>query len=96
MDLTAELPSTFDPDAVLPGPPDPWASTSMPELRDGPPYLMTEAIAAEPAVAERIVRRLGAGSAAEELARAIRAAANRKETVIVTGCGTSERNCCHS
>jgi fructoselysine-6-P-deglycase FrlB-like protein len=88
--LIDELPSTFDPEAPLPGPPEPWASTSMPEVRTGPPFLMTQAIAAEPALAARIVGRLGRGSAAEELARQIRGAATRGEMVVVTGCGTSE------
>jgi fructoselysine-6-P-deglycase FrlB-like protein len=88
--LVAELPPSFDPEAPLPGPPDPWAGTSMPGVRSGPPYLMTESIAAEPALAARIVERLGPGSSAEQLARAIRVAARRGEKVIVTGCGTSE------
>ena len=42
----------FDADAPLPGAPDPWASSTMPEVRAGPPYAMTEMIAAEPALAE--------------------------------------------
>jgi len=87
--LIAELPS-FDPERELPGPPDPWASTEMPILRDGPPYLMTESIAAEPALAERLVGRLEQSSAVDGLARLIRATATRGEPVIVTGCGTSE------
>ena len=87
--LIAEL-SSFDPEAPLPGPPDPWASTGMPVLRDGPPYLMTESIAAEPALAERLVARLDAGSAVDGLARLIRTTATRNEPVVVTGCGTSE------
>ena len=48
---------SFDADAPLPGAPDPWASSTMPEMRGGPPYAMTEMIAAEPALAERLVRR---------------------------------------
>jgi len=51
---------SFDAAAPLPGAPDPWAGSEMPPLRGGPPYLMTEMIAAEPAVAERVVRRLAA------------------------------------
>src|SRR4029450_3801940 len=51
----------FDPQAPLPEAPDPWASSTMPELRDGPPYAMTEMIAAEPALAERLANRLSAG-----------------------------------
>jgi hypothetical protein len=41
----------FDPQAPLPGAPDPWAGSEMPALRDGPPYAMTEMIAAAPALA---------------------------------------------
>lgn len=62
----------------------------MPALRDRPPYLMTEMIAAEPALAERLVRRLTAQAALAELAGAIRAAADAGEPLLTTGCGTSE------
>jgi glutamine---fructose-6-phosphate transaminase (isomerizing) len=81
----------FDPTAPLAAPPDPWASASPPSLRPGPPYHMTDMIAAEPAVARRIVERLSAadGSAAE-LAGAIRAALVAGDPVVATGCGTSE------
>src|SRR5262245_59992201 len=48
----------FDPSAPLASAPEPWASTSQPSLRDGPPYHMTEMIAAEPAIAARILERL--------------------------------------
>ena len=50
----------FDPDAPLPGAPDPWTGSSTPAPRDGPPYAMTEMIAAEPALAERLAARLAA------------------------------------
>ena len=50
--------AAFDPEAPLPGAPDPWAGSEMPAGRDGPPYAMTEMIAAEPALAERLLRRL--------------------------------------
>jgi glucosamine--fructose-6-phosphate aminotransferase (isomerizing) len=80
----------FDPEAQLPGAPDPWAGSAMPALRDGAPYLMTEMIAAEPALAERLVRRLASQSAMAELAVAIRAAADAGEPLLTTGCGTSE------
>ena len=63
----------FDPSAPLAGPPDPWAYASTPSRRDGPPYHMTEMIAAEPALARRVVERVAA-SGAHELAEAIRAA----------------------
>ena len=62
----------------------------MPALRDGPPYLMTESIAAEPALAERLVARLEQSSAVDGLARLLRTTAMRGEPVVVTGCGTSE------
>ena len=50
--------TAFDPEAPLPGAPDPWVSSSMPAWRDAPPYAMTEMIAAEPALGERLARRL--------------------------------------
>jgi len=81
---------TFDPAAQLPGAPEPWAGSVMPALRDGPPYLMTEMIAAEPALGERLVRRLASQSAMAELAATIRAAADAGEPLLTTGCGTSE------
>ena len=82
---------TFDPTVELAPAPSPWASTSRPSLRDGPPYHMTEMIAAEPHVARRIVDRLadpqgGAG----RLAGAVGQAASSGSTIVVTGCGTSE------
>ena len=43
-----------DPTARLPGAPDPWAPSEMPASRTGPPYAMTEMIAAEPALAGRL------------------------------------------
>ena len=82
--------AAFDPEAPLPGAPDPWAGSEMPELRDGPPYAMTEMIAAEPALAERLVRRLQADPALARLVEAIRAAAGEHRPIITTGCGTSE------
>ncbi len=81
----------FDPERPLPGAPDPWEASRMPPLRDGPPYLMTEMIAAEPALAERILARLaGVESGAGHLAAAIRATAAAGDQILVTGCGTSE------
>jgi glucosamine--fructose-6-phosphate aminotransferase (isomerizing) len=62
----------------------------MPARRDAPPYAMTEMIAAEPALAERLVRRLHADSALARLAEAIRWAAVDRRPMITTGCGTSE------
>ena len=81
----------FDPTAPLPGPPDPWASTSTPSPRSAPPFHMTEMIEAEPAIAERILERHEApGSAAAEVARLIRRTLRGSEPIVVTGCGTSE------
>ncbi len=80
-----------DPGGPLPGPPEPWAPTAMPSPRGAPPWRMTEMIAAEPALAERIVGRVsGPGGAAEGLAAALRSALARGGIVLTTGCGTSE------
>lgn len=62
----------------------------MPRFRSRPPYLMTEMIAAEPALAQRLVRRLGKQDAVVALAEAIRTAAAGNRPVVVTGCGTSQ------
>jgi glucosamine--fructose-6-phosphate aminotransferase (isomerizing) len=81
----------FDPQAPLPSAPDPWASSSMPSARSGPPFYMTDMIEAEPAIAVRILERHEAtGSAAAELARRIRRTIRVGEPVVLTGCGTSE------
>ena len=62
----------------------------MPAFRSRPPYLMSEMIAAEPALAERLVRRLAADATLDELADAVRAAAASGHPIMTTGCGTSE------
>ena len=85
--MTAE---PFDPTAPLPGPPDPWAYAPAPSWRDEPPYHLTDMIAAEPAVARRIVERLSGSGGAAELAAAIKATLAEGAPVVVTGCGTSE------
>ena len=83
--------STFDPTAPLPGPPDPWASTDSRLRRDGPPFHMTEMIAAEPSLAERVVTRHAApDGGAARAGRAPSAAVRAGWPVVVTGCGTSE------
>ena len=74
----------------LPGAPDPWTPSEMPPWRDGPPYAMTEMIAVEPALAERLARRLASDPALAELASAVRLAADSGATITITGCGTSE------
>lgn len=48
-----------DPEALLSGPPEPWSPLPAPLSRDGPPWWMSEMIAAEPALAGRVLRRLG-------------------------------------
>jgi glutamine---fructose-6-phosphate transaminase (isomerizing) len=74
----------------LPGAPDPWAPSDMPPFRARPPYLMTEMIAAEPALAERLVHRLESDQALGDLASAVREAVAAGRPVLTTGCGTSE------
>jgi glucosamine 6-phosphate synthetase-like amidotransferase/phosphosugar isomerase protein len=80
----------FDPAAPLPGAPDPWAASEMPAPRDGPPYVMTEMISAEPELAGRIVRRLAWDPALHQLAGLVLGAVRDGLPVTVTGCGTSE------
>jgi glutamine---fructose-6-phosphate transaminase (isomerizing) len=75
---------------VLPTAPDPWAASEMPRFRSRPPYLMTEMIAAEPALADRIIGRLRRSEALSRLAEAVRAAAKAGRPLTTTGCGTSE------
>lgn len=80
-----------DPDAPLPPAPDPWVGSDRPSRRDGPPFHMTEMIEAEPALAERVLDRLGEhDSPAARLATAVRATAQLGRPILVTGCGTSE------
>ncbi len=59
-------------------------------MRTGPPYAMTEMIAAEPALAERLVRRLGEDPILGELTVALEQAAAEGRPIVTTGCGTSE------
>ena len=83
--------TAFDVNAPLPGPPQPWASTDMPSRRDGPPYHMTDMIRAEPALAHRLLAKLGRpDSPAATLAAAVRATATAGRPILVVGCGTSE------
>ena len=69
----------------LPGAPDPWVASEMPRFRSRPPYLMTEMIAAEPALAQRLISRLRNQDVVAALADALRAAADRRDPVLVTG-----------
>jgi fructoselysine-6-P-deglycase FrlB-like protein len=84
--------TTFDPRAPLAASPDPWAELPTPSTRSGPPFHMTDMIAAEPFLAERILDRLAdpADGAAGRVAGAIGQAASSGAPIVVTGCGTSE------
>ena len=83
--------TTFDPHAPLAAAPDPWDELPQPTTRDGPPYHMTDMIAAEPFLAERLLDRLAdPGGPAGRVAGAIGQAASSGAPIIVTGCGTSE------
>ncbi len=79
-----------DPTRPLPGPPDPWAGADQPIDRGGPPWFMTEMIAAEPAFGARLVRRLADDGSAARLAAELRQAAAAGAPVVIFGCGTSE------
>jgi glutamine---fructose-6-phosphate transaminase (isomerizing) len=83
--------TTFDPRAPLSPAPDPWAELPQPAIRSGPPWHMTDMIAAEPFVAERLLNALAEPQGpAGRLAGAIGQAATSGAPIIVTGCGTSE------
>ena len=62
----------------------------MPAFRSRPPYRMSEMIAAEPALAERLVRRLAKQDAMATLATQVREAFDAGKPIRTTGCGTSE------
>ncbi|HEX7197185.1 MAG TPA: hypothetical protein VF364_10200 [Candidatus Limnocylindria bacterium] len=74
----------------LPGAPEPWAPSAIPAFRGRPPYLMSEMIAAEPGLAERLVHRLAGDEAVDRLTAAIREAVAAGSPIVTTGCGTSE------
>jgi fructoselysine-6-P-deglycase FrlB-like protein len=80
----------FNPEAPLPAAPDPWVYLPMPHLRDAPPWAMAEMVAAEPALVERVGKRLLGDGSAARLATAVRETLEQGEPVVVTGCGTSE------
>ncbi len=65
-----------------------WYTDEYPELRDGPPWVMEEMIVAERDLPAAIVG--SPDPAAAAIMAAARAAAERGEPVVVTGCGTSE------
>ncbi|MGH2463463.1 MAG: SIS domain-containing protein [Candidatus Limnocylindria bacterium] len=83
-------PDRSDPEAVLPGAPDPWASSEMPAWRDSPPYAMTEMIAAEPALAARVARRMQADAGFAAAVAALHRGAVDGASITTTGCGTSQ------
>lgn len=74
----------------LPGAPDPWAASEMPPFRSRPPYLMTEMIAAEPALAQRLLSRLAKDAGVAQLAELVADTAKQGRPILTTGCGTSE------
>ena len=74
----------------LPDAPDPWAPSEMPAFRSRPPYAMTEMIAAEPAMAERLMHRVAGDEALDRVAGLIRDAAANGRPIVLTGAGTSE------
>ena len=65
-----------------------WHTDDFPELRSGPPWVMQEMIAAQPAVVEALLGSPPPGTA--EAAEAIGAALDDNRPVVVCGCGTSE------
>jgi glutamine---fructose-6-phosphate transaminase (isomerizing) len=65
-----------------------WHTEDYPELRSGPPWVMQEMIAAEPALAGEMLARPSAIAAS--IAKDIDAALRGGRVVTVTGCGTSE------
>jgi glutamine---fructose-6-phosphate transaminase (isomerizing) len=65
-----------------------WYGAGFPELRPGPPWVMQEMIAAEPALIEQLLRE--PPEAAEAIAGTIASALERCQPVVVCGCGTSE------
>ena len=80
----------FDPTASLAGASDPWDYAPTPSWRAAPPYHMTDMIAAEPALARRLVARTSGPGPAADLATAIRVTLTAGDPVVMTGCGTSE------
>src|SRR5918997_994324 len=65
-----------------------WHTDAYPELRSGPPWVMQEMIASEPALAGGMPA--APPPAAPATADAIAAALAADRPVTVTGCGTSE------
>lgn len=71
----------------MPETPEWYDPTVLPELRDAPPWVMEEMIAAEPTLPGRLGASLG--DSAERLATAISQVVEAGEPLVVTGVGTS-------
>jgi glucosamine--fructose-6-phosphate aminotransferase (isomerizing) len=65
-----------------------WHTDAFPELRPGPPWVMQEMIAAQPALVEALLSSPPPGTS--EAADAIAATLEHNRPVTVCGCGTSE------
>lgn len=65
-----------------------WDTDEFPELREGPPWVMQEMIAAQPALVKDILHTPPSGAA--DAARSIAEALANDRPVVVCGCGTSE------
>lgn len=63
-----------------------WLTPAFPELRERPPWVMQEMVAAEPLLARPLAAVEGAEAAAAQILEAVDAG----RPVVVTGCGTSE------
>jgi glucosamine--fructose-6-phosphate aminotransferase (isomerizing) len=63
-----------------------WHGAGYPELREGPPWVMEEMIAAQATLADAIAEAPGA----EAIAATVTQAASAGKPIVVTGCGTSE------
>jgi len=65
-----------------------WHTDAFPELRAGPPWVMAEMVASQPALVEALLRSPPSGSAGA--ATAIAATLALQQPLTVCGCGTSE------
>jgi glutamine---fructose-6-phosphate transaminase (isomerizing) len=65
-----------------------WHTDAFPELRPGPPWVMQDMVAAQPALVEALLNSPPPGTSAA--AEAVAAALEHNHPVIVCGCGTSE------
>jgi hypothetical protein len=65
-----------------------WHTDVFPELRSGPPWVMEEMIAAQPALIEQLLQ--SPPPATDEIAGRIGETLQRNQPVVICGCGTSE------